>query len=82
MLALLAGLFFSGFILPIAGLSYPVKVISWLLPVTYGISMLQDIMLRGLAPDARMLTALGGLVVVYGALAIVGLRRRLRTGET
>lgn len=82
MLALLAGLFFSGFILPIAGLSYPVKIISWLLPVTYGISMLQDIMLRGLVPDARMLMALGGLVVVYGALAIVGLRRRLRTGET
>jgi ABC-2 type transport system permease protein len=82
MLALLAGLFFSGFILPISGLSYPVKVISWLLPVTYGISMLQDIMLRGLDPDPQMLLALGGLVVAYGAIAIVGLRRRLRTSET
>ena len=50
MLALLAGLFFSGFILPIDGLSYPIKAISWLLPVTYGIAGLQDIMLRGEAP--------------------------------
>lgn len=82
MLALLAGLFFSGFILPIAGLSYPVKIISWLLPVTYGITMLQDIMLRGLDPDPNMLLALGGLVVAYGAIAIIGLRRRLRTSES
>jgi ABC-2 type transport system permease protein len=81
MLALLAGLFFSGFILPISGLSYPVKVISWALPVTYGISMFQDIMLRGVDPDTTMVAALGGLVVVYGTMAIVGLRRRLRTGE-
>lgn len=81
MLALLAGLFFSGFILPIAGLSYPVKIVSWLLPVTYGISMMKDIMLRGLTPDPAMLAALGGLVVAYGAIAIIGLRRRLRTGE-
>ena len=50
MLALLAGLFFSGFILPIEGLSYPIKAISWLLPVTYGIAGLQDIMLRGQQP--------------------------------
>ncbi len=62
MLALLAGLFFSGFILPIEGLSYPVKVISWLLPVTYGIAGLQDIMLRGqdaVAGDAGRTRAAG-----------------------
>jgi ABC-2 type transport system permease protein len=81
MLALLAGLFFSGFILPISGLSYPVKVISWALPVTYGISMLQDIMLRGIVPDPWMLGALAGLVVVYGTTAVVGLRRLLTGSE-
>jgi len=82
MLALLAGLFFSGFILPIDGLTYPVKVISWTLPVTYGIQTLQDVMLRGTAPDTEMLAGLCALVVVYGTIAVVGLRRRLRTSES
>jgi ABC-2 type transport system permease protein len=81
MLALLAGLFFSGFILPIDGLTYPVKLISWTLPVTYGIQTLQDIMLRGSAPATEMLAGLAALVVVYGTIAVVGLRRRLRTSE-
>ena len=82
MLVLLAGLFFSGFILPIAGLSYPVRLVSWLLPVTYGISTMQDIMLRGVAPDPAMMVGLGMLVVVYGSVAVFGLRRQLRTGAS
>ena len=81
MLALLAGLFFSGFILPIDGLSYPIKAISWLLPVTYGIAGLQDIMLRGEQPPLSLLAGLGALVLGYGLLAVIGLRRRLRTSS-
>ena len=77
MLVLLAGLFFSGFMLPIDGLSYPVRIISWLLPVTYGIASLQDVMLRGLAPDTWVVVGLAALVIGYGAIAIVGLRRQL-----
>jgi ABC-2 type transport system permease protein len=80
MLVLLAGLFFSGFILPIEGLSYPVRAVSWLLPVTYGIRTMQDIMLRGVAPSTTMLLGLGALVVGYGSIAVIGLKRRLRTG--
>ena len=80
MLALLGGLFFSGFILPISGLSYPVKLVSFLLPVTYGIATLQDIMLRGSTPAPWALTGLAALIAVYGAIAVLGLRRRLRTG--
>jgi ABC-2 type transport system permease protein len=78
MLALLAGLFFSGFILSTEGLQYPIKIVSWLLPVTYGIASLQDIMLRGRDPSLSMLAGLGALVLGYGALAVIGLRRRLR----
>ena len=81
MLALLAGLFFSGFILPIEGLSYPIKAISWLLPVTYGIAGFQDIMLRGEAPPVNLLGGLGALVLGYGFFAVIGLRRRLRTSR-
>lgn len=81
MLALLAGLFFSGFILPLDQLAYPVRVVSWLLPVTYGIQSLQDVMLRGEVPDPVVLWGLGALVIGYGTIAIIGLRRRLRTTE-
>jgi hypothetical protein len=38
-----------------------VRIISWLLPVTYGIQLFQGIMLRGTAPTF-MLT--GGLLVI------------------
>ena len=77
MLVLLAGLFFSGFILPIDGLSPPVRIVSWLLPVTYGIASFQDVMLRGLPPDDSVVIGLSLLVVGYGAIAVLGLRRQL-----
>ncbi|HSJ90835.1 MAG TPA: ABC transporter permease [Ilumatobacter sp.] len=80
MLALLAGLFFSGFALPIESLAYPVRFVSWLLPVTHGISSMQDIMLRGTAPDDPTVIGLAALVVGYGTLAVLALRRQLRTG--
>ncbi|MAT06600.1 MAG: hypothetical protein CL424_16295 [Acidimicrobiaceae bacterium] len=78
MLALLAGLFFSGFVLPLDTMRYPVKAISWLLPVTYGIDGLQDIMLAGEPPAQATIVGLSALVVVYGAGAIVALTRSLR----
>ncbi len=53
--------------------------LSLVLPVTYGIELLRDVMLRDTAPGT---TDLGGLVattVVFGALAWSLLHRRLRT---
>jgi ABC-2 type transport system permease protein len=81
MLTLLAGLFFSGFVLSLDGLAYPVKAISWLLPATYGIRVLQDVMLRGDVPADADLIGLGALVVGYGGLATVMLWRQLRTAS-
>lgn len=49
MIALLFGVFFSGFILDLGYLVGPVQIISWLLSSTHGTIMLQNIMLRGLA---------------------------------
>lgn len=47
MLFLLASIFFSGFFLDLRLMWDPIKVLAWSLPATYGIRMLQDIMLRG-----------------------------------
>ena len=78
MLSLLAGMFFSGFFLDVSQLALPYRYVSYLLPVTYGISALQDVMLRGAEPASADLVGLGVLVVVYGSLAVLLLRRRLR----
>jgi ABC-2 type transport system permease protein len=78
MLVLLASLFFGGFFLDLDTLRYPVKALSWLLPVTYGIRILQDVMLRGDDPAAFDVAGLVVTAVVYGGVAAVLLRHRLR----
>ena len=47
LLTLLASVFFSGFVLPLDEFTAPVRVLAYLLPVTHGIQLLQDLMLRG-----------------------------------
>jgi ABC-2 type transport system permease protein len=47
LLVLLASVFFSGFVLPISEFSTPVRVAANLIPVTTGIVLMQDVMLRG-----------------------------------
>ena len=54
MLLLLASIFFSGFFLDLRLMWEPIKVLAWSLPATYGIRMLQDIMLRG-SPSAPII---------------------------
>ena len=47
MLLLIASGFFAGFLFPLSQLGQPARGISYLLPATYGISALQDVMIRG-----------------------------------
>jgi ABC-2 type transport system permease protein len=47
MLLLLASIFFSGFFLDLRLMWEPITALAWSLPATYGIRMLQDVMLRG-----------------------------------
>ncbi|MFN2291565.1 MAG: ABC transporter permease [Anaerolineae bacterium] len=68
MLALLVSVFFTGFFLSLDLLRTSVRIISWGIPATYAIQLLQDIMLRG-RPISFMwlgiMTAIGaGLAVV------------------
>ena len=58
MLILLASVFFGNFFLPIDTLYPWARVISYALPITYGVKALQDIMLRGQATDPTNLLAL------------------------
>jgi ABC-2 type transport system permease protein len=61
MLLMLASIFFSGFYLDLRMMKAPITVLAWSLPATYGIRMLQDIMLRGASVP---------LLVCLGATAI------------
>ncbi len=58
MVILLASIFFSGFFLALYRLWEPVQVVSWALPVTYGINLLQSVMLRGQLPNMLLIGAL------------------------
>jgi ABC-2 type transport system permease protein len=68
MLLLLASIFFSGFFLALYRLWEPVQIVSWALPVTYGINLLQSVMLRGQALD---LLLIGGLFLYAVVLFII-----------
>ena len=78
LLALLAALFFGGFFLDLDAFRYPVKGLSWTLPVTYGTRIFRDVMLRGDEPVLIDLVGLGATAAVYVGLAWFFLSRRLR----
>jgi ABC-2 type transport system permease protein len=78
MLALLAGLFFGGFFLDLDAFNYPVKLVSWVLPVTYATRLLRDVMLRGVDPSVFDLLGLAVTTVTLGAIAWWLMYRRLR----
>jgi ABC-2 type transport system permease protein len=68
MMVLLVSIFFTGFVLPLDQLSAPVQVISYLIPATYGIQALQDLVFRGVDVDPLIV---GGLAV-YALVLMVG----------
>ncbi len=68
MLVLLASVLFSGFFTALYLFAPLVRVMAYLLPVTYGVQLFQSIMLRGAAPNPLYL---GGLAVIGLALFVV-----------
>mgnify|MGYP001103410253 CR=1 FL=1 len=77
MIALLASVFFSGFFLSLDLLRWFVRLVSWIIPASYGIRLLQDIMLRGLSFQVWEVTILAGMGLVLFIVAWLGLRREL-----
>jgi len=78
MLLLVANVFFSGFLLSLERYRQPVRAVPYLLPATYGIRLLREVMLRGDRPPLVPLTVLLVATVALFALAAALLRRRLR----
>ncbi|HSA99619.1 MAG TPA: ABC transporter permease [Anaerolineales bacterium] len=79
MLLLLASIFFSGFFLDLRLMWAPMRVLAWSLPATYGIQMLQDIMLRGAAAPPLLLQ---GLALIGAGIFLVNwflLRRKMES---
>jgi ABC-2 type transport system permease protein len=77
MLVLLASVFFSGFVLPLDQFLTPLRIAAYALPVTHGIQLLQDFMLRGSTNQAWELLVLGGIGIVLFLLTSFTLRRNM-----
>jgi ABC-2 type transport system permease protein len=75
MLVLLLSIFFSGFFLAMDSFLPAVRVVSYLLPITHGISGLKDLMLRGVPPEPQVWIALS-LIALVTFLAVAALTRR------
>ena len=79
MLVLLASVFFSGFVLPLDQFITPLRLAAYSLPVTHGIQLLQDLMLRGGTNEAWELLVLGGIGVALFVVTSLTVRRNLRS---
>jgi ABC-2 type transport system permease protein len=77
MLVLLASVFFSGFVLPLDQFIAPLRIAAYSLPVTHGIQLLQDYMLRGGTNAAWELEVLAGIGIALFALTWLTVRRNL-----
>ena len=75
LLLLLGSVFFSGFVLAISEFTEPIRVLAYSLPVTHGIRLMQDIMLRGTTTQLWEFAALGAIAMVTLGAAWRGLRR-------
>ena len=80
LLVLLASVFFSGFVLPVAEFRDEVRYASYMLPVTHGIRLLQDVMLRGGTFALWQLGVLAALGVALFLITAILLRRSMARG--
>ena len=81
MIVLLASVFFGGFIIDLNYLLNPVKVISWMLPTTYGTTMLRDIALKGNHVNWLLLGELVAIGLFVMLIAWLLMRRSISTSH-
>ncbi len=78
MLVLIASVFFSGFLVSIDTITWPVRAVSYALPATYAIRTLQDVMLRGVLHTPNDFAVLGGVGIVLFVLTVLLFKREFR----
>ena len=79
MLLLLASIFFSGFFLDLRMMKQPITYIAWSLPATYGIRMLQDTMLRGIALPPLIFLGIAGIGIGFFLIDWILLRKKMES---
>jgi ABC-2 type transport system permease protein len=75
MVVLLVSIFFTGFVLPLDQLTVPIRWVSLLVPGTYGIAGVQDVVFRGETASPLVIVGLAVYALVMGFLAWLALRR-------
>ncbi len=78
LLVLLASVFFSGIVLPVQDFRDVVRILAYVLPVTHGITLLQDLMLRGEIGQLWQIAVLAVEGVALFLVTTLLLRRQLR----
>ncbi|MDQ2690335.1 MAG: ABC transporter permease [Chloroflexota bacterium] len=81
MLVLLASVFFSGFVLPVSDFAEWTQYLAYALPVTHGIGLLQELMLRGTLTQLWMVGALAAIGLILYVGSLLRLRRVLRRAD-
>jgi ABC-type multidrug transport system permease subunit len=71
--------FFSGFVLPLDQFTTPLRIAAYSLPVTHGIQLLQDLMLRGGTNQGWEVLVLGAIGVLLFVVTSFTVRRNLRS---
>lgn len=79
LLLLLASVFFSGFVIGTDEFSEPVRSLTSILPVTHGIRLVGDVMLRGTMDGPWGVVTLAGLALGFVGGAWLILRRAMRS---
>jgi ABC-2 type transport system permease protein len=79
MLLLLASVFFSGFFMDLRMMKEPITYIAWLLPATYGIRLLQDIMLRGTSLPLLLFLGIAGIGMALFLIDWILLRKKMES---
>jgi ABC-2 type transport system permease protein len=78
MLLLLAAVFFSGLVVSLDRLTWPVRAVAFALPSTYATRSLHDVMLRGVVRHPIDLAVLAALAVALYAASVMVLRMQMR----
>ncbi len=78
MLVLLFSIFFSGFFLDLRLMLSSMRILAWIIPATYGMQMLQEIMFRANPINLLLMARLAGIGLVLFLISWFLLRRQMR----